>query len=103
MVAGMRNRRPTRGPGSGSNPRGAADEATILRSWPLVSSTVAVTEPDLSIVGVATSGSGHCRGHVYSEAREDPGALTRGKARCEQSVVDLACDRKAVECGCGEI
>src|ERR1700730_5124760 len=77
----------------------AADEATILRSWPLVSSNLGVMEPDLSIVGVATSGSRHCRGHLYPEACQDPGSLTRGQARWEQSVVDLACDGEAVKCG----
>jgi hypothetical protein len=40
-------------------PPSAADEATILRSWPLALRYLGVMEPDLSIVRVATSGSGH--------------------------------------------
>jgi hypothetical protein len=55
---------------------------------------------DLSIISITTSGSGHLRRDRNAEACQDPGALTRGEARCEQSVVDLARDGKAVKSGC---
>src|SRR6266481_7383152 len=58
---------------------------------------------DLSIVGIAASGSGHRRRDRNAEPCQYPGSLTRGEARCKQSVVDLTRDREAVKCGCGEI
>src|SRR2546427_9482352 len=57
---------------------------------------------DLSIVGIAASGSGHRRRDRNAEPCQYPGSLTRGEARCEQSVVDLTRDREAVKCGCWE-
>ena len=51
---------------------------------------------DLSIISIPTSGSGDRRRDRNAEACQDPGSLTRGEARCEQSVVDLARDGKAV-------
>jgi hypothetical protein len=57
---------------------------------------------DLSIISITTRGSGHRRRDRNAEACQDPGSLTRSEARCEQSVVDLARNGKAVKSGCWE-
>src|SRR5438105_10898581 len=44
---------------------------------------------DLSIVTITAGGSGHRRRDRNAEACQDPGSLTRGETRREQSVVDL--------------
>src|SRR5207244_1534470 len=58
---------------------------------------------DLSIVTITAGGSGHRRRDRNAEAWQDPGSLTRGETRREQSVVDLTRHGEAVKCGCGEI
>jgi hypothetical protein len=42
-----------------------------------------VKEPDLSIVGVTTSGCGYRRRNLDPQPSQDPGTLTRSKPRCE--------------------
>ena len=52
-----------------------------------------------AIVGI-TSGRGvHCRADRHPNAGQHPRALARRKARCQQPVIDLACDSKAIEGG----
>src|SRR6266446_448998 len=65
--------------------------------WPFL--VWAQRRSDLSIVGITASRGGYRRRDRNAEACQDPGSLTRGKARCEQSVVDLTRDGKAVKFG----
>src|ERR1700686_2733058 len=81
------------------------EEATILRSWPPVASLSGRNGGpiyELSIVRITASGSGHRGRDRNADACQNPRSLTRGKARREQTVVDLTRDGKAVKRGCGE-